>query len=103
MSRRASPFPSASSPRNRCSRWRPPRRNCRSASTEISMRPFGKLEDGRGVESITLGDPQGLQVEVLTYGAILRRLTYPVRGQRRDLILSPVSYTHLTLPTSDLV
>ena len=52
------------------------------------MRPFGKLEDGRGVESITLGDPQGLQVEVLTYGAILRRLTYPVRGQRRDLILS---------------
>lgn len=52
------------------------------------MRPFGKLEDGRGVEAITLGDPQGLQAEVLTYGAILRRLTCPVRGQRRDLILS---------------
>jgi aldose 1-epimerase len=39
------------------------------------------------VESITLGDEAGLQVEVLTYGAILRRLTYPVRGVRRDLIL----------------
>jgi len=52
------------------------------------VRPFGKLEDSRSVEAITLGDPQGLQVEVLTYGAILRRLTFPVRGQRRDLILS---------------
>jgi len=51
------------------------------------MRSFGVLEDGRGVEAITLGDPEGLQLEVLTYGAILRRLTYPVRGVRRDLIL----------------
>jgi aldose 1-epimerase len=51
------------------------------------MRSFGKLADGRSVEAITLGDPLGLQVEVLTYGAILRRLTYPVNGARRDLIL----------------
>jgi aldose 1-epimerase len=51
------------------------------------MRSFGLLADGRGIEAITLGDPAGLQVEVLTYGAILRRLTYPVRGMRRDLIL----------------
>jgi aldose 1-epimerase len=45
------------------------------------------LADGRSVEAITLGDPRGLQVEVLTYGAILRRLTYPVHGVRRELIL----------------
>jgi aldose 1-epimerase len=45
------------------------------------------LEDGRGVEAITLGDADGLQLEVLTYGAILRRLSYPVRGVRRELIL----------------
>jgi aldose 1-epimerase len=51
------------------------------------MRSFGLLEDGRSVEAITLGDEAGLQLEVLTYGAILRRLTYPVRGVRRDLIL----------------
>ena len=44
--------------------------------------------DGRGVEAITLGDAQGLQAELLTYGAILRRLTYPVNGRRRDLVLS---------------
>ena len=58
------------------------------------MRPFGKLEDSRSVEAITLGDPQGLQAEVLTYGAILRRLTFPVRGQRRDLILSLPTLGH---------
>jgi len=51
------------------------------------MRPFGRLADGRSVEAITLGDARGLQVEVLTYGAILRRLTYPVGGARRDLVL----------------
>ena len=51
------------------------------------MNSFGLLADGRSVESITLGDPKGLQVEVLTFGAILRRLSYPVRGVRRDLIL----------------
>ena len=50
-------------------------------------RAFGMLEDGRNVEAITLGEQHGLQVEVLTYGAILRRLSYPVRGVRRDLIL----------------
>jgi aldose 1-epimerase len=51
------------------------------------MGSFGMLPDGRSVEAITLGDPRGLQVEVLTYGAILRRLSYPVRGVRRELIL----------------
>jgi aldose 1-epimerase len=56
------------------------------------MRSFGRLalspsESGRSVEAITLGEPDGLNVEVLTYGAILRRLSYPVHGVRRDLIL----------------
>jgi aldose 1-epimerase len=50
-------------------------------------RPFGLLRDGRSVEAITLGSADGLNVEVLTYGAILRRLSFPVRGLRRDLIL----------------
>src|SRR5689334_22430679 len=55
------------------------------------IQPFGTLEDGRRVEAIRLGAAEGLQVEVLTYGAILRRITYPVRGQRRELILSLAS------------
>jgi aldose 1-epimerase len=52
------------------------------------MRSFGMLEDGRSIEAITLGEEHGLQVEVLTYGAILRRLSFPVNGVRRDLILN---------------
>src|ERR1043165_6074239 len=52
------------------------------------LRTFGTLEDGRRVDSVTLGSADGLQVEVLTYGAILRRIACPVRGQRRDLILN---------------
>jgi len=53
----------------------------------MATNPFGLLEDGRSVEALVLGEESGLQLEVLTYGAILRRLTYPVRGVRRDLIL----------------
>jgi aldose 1-epimerase len=51
------------------------------------IRDFGRLGDGRSVEAISLGEPEGLQLQVLTYGAILHRLTWPARGQRRDLIL----------------
>ena len=51
------------------------------------MASFGLLEDGRSVESISLGNERGLQAEVLTYGATLRRLSFPVRGARRDVIL----------------
>lgn len=51
------------------------------------LRSFGTLADGRRVDAIALGSPHGLQVEVLTYGAILHRLTWPVRGRRRDLVL----------------
>jgi aldose 1-epimerase len=59
------------------------------ASSPVAViRQFGKLDDGRSVEAITLGEPDGLQVEVLTYGAILRQLSYPVGGRRRSLILS---------------
>lgn len=51
------------------------------------MRSFGVLSDGRSVEAITLRGGKGLEVEILTYGAILRRLSYPVHGKRRELIL----------------
>jgi aldose 1-epimerase len=49
---------------------------------------FGQLADGQDVQAITLGSDEGLQVQVLTYGAILRSLSYPVDGRRRELILS---------------
>jgi aldose 1-epimerase len=54
-------------------------------------RSIGTLADGQRVDAVRLGaepgSPQGLQLEVLTYGAILHRLTWPVRGRRRDMVL----------------
>ena len=52
------------------------------------IRPFGQLQDGNQVETIALGAPDGLQAEILTYGAILRGLSFPVRGLRRHLVLA---------------
>ncbi|HET9862680.1 MAG TPA: aldose epimerase family protein [Steroidobacteraceae bacterium] len=51
------------------------------------IRSFGTIADGQRVDAVTLGHAHALQVEVLTYGAILRRLTFPVGGVRRDLVL----------------
>ena len=54
------------------------------------MRSFGLLADGRSVEAITLGEPDGLNVEVLTYGAILRRLSaLPASHWRQAVIDTP--------------
>ncbi len=50
------------------------------------VRTFGTLL-GERIDAITLGGASGLQVEVLTYGAILRSLSFPVAGRRRELIL----------------
>lgn len=52
------------------------------------IEPFGKLEDGREIQQVTLGTSDGLQAQVLTYGGILRRLTFPVRGTPRDMVVT---------------
>ena len=52
-----------------------------------ARRWFGTLADGRDVEAIRLGTAGGLQAEVLTYGAILHGLSFPVAGRRRELVL----------------
>jgi len=49
-------------------------------------RPFGTLPDGRAIESIVL-DSGELRAEILSYGGILRSLSLPVAGQRRELVL----------------
>ncbi|MEO8308026.1 MAG: aldose epimerase family protein [Pseudomonadota bacterium] len=54
----------------------------------MPIRHFGDLPDGRRVDAITLGGPEGLRVEVLTYGAILHELSIPVNGRRRALVLA---------------
>lgn len=42
---------------------------------------------GAALRAFTLGSSEGLQAEILTYGGILRRLTFPLGGVRRDLVL----------------
>jgi aldose 1-epimerase len=54
----------------------------------MTSRPFGRLADGKEVETFTLGRPDGLQAEILTLGGTLRSLTLPVRGKRIPLVLS---------------
>ena len=49
---------------------------------------FGVLDGTQEVQAITLGVPGGLQAQVLTFGGILRRLAFPVRGVMRELILT---------------
>jgi aldose 1-epimerase len=50
--------------------------------------PYGKLGDGTLVQTVTLGDAEGLQAEVLTYGGILRQLTLPGRGGPHNLVVT---------------
>ena len=47
---------------------------------------FGHL-DGMPIHSYVLGHADGLQAEVLEYGGILRRLSFPARGGRMELVL----------------
>src|SRR6188768_3037879 len=49
---------------------------------------FGFLESGEEVHAITLGEPGGLQAQVLDYGGILRRLMFPSPGGPRDLVIA---------------
>jgi aldose 1-epimerase len=52
------------------------------------IRPYGKFGDGTIVEVVTLGESDGLQAEVLTYGGILRQLTFPGRGGPRNVVVT---------------
>src|SRR5690606_11740224 len=49
---------------------------------------FGKLPDGRTVESITLSNSQGVKAAIITYGAALQSLVMPDReGTPADVAL----------------
>jgi aldose 1-epimerase len=52
------------------------------------MEIFARLEDGTPIEVFTLGNPDTLQAQILTYGGILQRLTLPVRGGTQELVLN---------------
>lgn len=51
------------------------------------LEPFGTLPDGREVSRATLRAGDGLSLELLDHGAIVRRLEAPAAGGRRNLVL----------------
>src|SRR4051812_11104267 len=63
-------------------------RLARADEPAMNPRSFGRLADGNEVEVHTLGNPDGLQAEILTLGGTLRSLTLPVNGKRLPLVLS---------------
>ena len=53
-----------------------------------STRLFGNLPDGSQVTSCTLRNRQGMEVEILNYGAIIRRIAFPhPDGEAVDVVL----------------
>lgn len=63
---------------------------------ETTIRPFGSLGDGTGVEAITLRDARGHEATILTLGATLQSLWMPdSKGDRADVVLGhdePAAY-----------
>lgn len=54
----------------------------------VSRSPYGRLPDGRAVELFTLTNAKGLEVRVMTYGAIITVIRTPDRtGQLGDIVL----------------
>jgi aldose 1-epimerase len=50
-------------------------------------RALGRRPDGTEVNAITLGSESGLMAEILTLGGTLSKLSFPVHGKRRSMIL----------------
>lgn len=61
-------------------------------AADYSRASFGKLPDGRAVESITLRNGKGVSAAVITYGAALQSLVMPDRdGKPADVTLGYAS------------
>jgi len=54
----------------------------------FSTRPYGKTADGKEVDSYTLKNAKGMEVEVITYGGIITSWTAPDKeGNYRNVVL----------------
>jgi len=61
---------------------------CTMRRAEPSRAPFGQLPDGRRVELFTLRNTHGVQVQVMTYGAIITSIRTPdATGVMSDIAL----------------
>jgi aldose 1-epimerase len=54
----------------------------------LRRRKFGDLPDGTSVDVITLGNPGGVEAQILTYGCVIASLTVPdARGVAANVVL----------------
>jgi aldose 1-epimerase len=54
----------------------------------IASKVFGQTKEGQAVKSYVLSNENGIEVEVLDYGAVIRRLCVPDRGGKTaDIVL----------------
>jgi aldose 1-epimerase len=61
---------------------------CTMDGARVSRAPFGQLPDGGRVELFTLTNAHGLEVRVMTYGAIITAIRTPDRrGRHADITL----------------
>jgi aldose 1-epimerase len=53
-----------------------------------AMKPFGKTEEGQQVEQYTLRNANGVEIDIVTWGATVRRIVVPDRsGKAADIAL----------------
>ncbi|HEX9292161.1 MAG TPA: galactose-1-epimerase [Gemmatimonadales bacterium] len=55
-----------------------------TSRARVTRAPFGQLPDGRGVERFTLTNAHGIEVQLITYGAIITSIRTPDRSGRLD-------------------
>ncbi len=59
-----------------------------AAQTRVTMAPFARTPDDQAVDLITLNNPNGIQIRVMTYGATILSIKTPDKaGQTDDITL----------------
>ncbi len=65
-----------------------PEKNNDSAMFSTHTQTYGQLADGTSIDMVTLHHPNGMEVDVISYGGIITRLTTPDRqGVFADVVL----------------
>ncbi|MSR32386.1 MAG: galactose mutarotase [Gemmataceae bacterium] len=58
------------------------------SADDVVRLPFGKTKDGQQVERFTLNNPNGMKVQVITFGATLQGIEVPdSKGQFADVVV----------------
>ncbi len=68
----------------------------------VSVRPYGRLSDGRAVDQVTLDNDRGMTVKLIGYGAIITDVVVPdAKGKRANVALGFASLADYEARNSD--